>query len=222
MDRQYWTEERQKLFEWIKANGSESFADIYKGGVFNLFEKTPGYVRFVAHAARDLMNGMAAHKLGLERQQVQYAQLVEKLKLAFDSIHLIRPSLMEAKPLLETTTTNSEVSIPVQVMEKIEILLQEHARGSDRQSKSPYRFFQAFVSGPDDMKEAAEAFAKTWLNLQEWFKGAAHENGQLPSVKRLNDLQGKFQQLESIMLAVADHYQNTIKRIDEILDQANG
>ena len=39
MDRPYWTPNRQKLFEWITTNGSESFADLYKGAVFNLYER---------------------------------------------------------------------------------------------------------------------------------------------------------------------------------------
>ena len=223
MDRAYWNQDREKLFEWITTNGSASFADLYKGAVFNLFERTPGHVRFVAHAARDLMNGMPAHKLGRKRQRVQYSQLVSGLKRACDDAGLKRldtPTIV-ATPLPESPSAPSEVSIPAKVMEKVWVLLEEHDTGSKRQNQSPYLFFEAYVTGSDDMRHAADAFAETWLTLQRWFQESAHEGGSPPSAERLSNLQSKFEQLESIILAVADRYRNTIERIDEILDQAN-
>lgn len=45
-------------------NDQKPYAELYKGAVIILYENPPGYVRFVSHAVRDLMNGMAAAKKG--------------------------------------------------------------------------------------------------------------------------------------------------------------
>ena len=64
-----WNERRERIYRWMTDNGLPSYADLYKGAVLILYSRPPGYVRFVSHAVRDLMNGMAKSKKDLKRPQ---------------------------------------------------------------------------------------------------------------------------------------------------------
>ena len=54
------------------------YAEAYKGALDLLDKKSSGYITFVSHADRDLMNGLA--RLGTEREQVPYVNLVDELQ----------------------------------------------------------------------------------------------------------------------------------------------
>ena len=74
------TTNQQTVFDWLNTKlALPVFAEAYKGALHLLDAKAPGFVTFVAHTGRDLMNGLAPAVAGIQRQQVQYAQLVGKL-----------------------------------------------------------------------------------------------------------------------------------------------
>ena len=54
------TERQQTVFDWINdALELPVYAEAYKGALEQLNNKSSGYITFVSHAGRDLMNGLA-------------------------------------------------------------------------------------------------------------------------------------------------------------------
>jgi hypothetical protein len=220
VNKTYWNSDREKIYGWMAANDLKSFAEIYKGAVTNLFEKTPGHVRFVAHAVRDLMNGMAATKLGRTRTQVKYVDLVGNLLVEWKKCNL--PKGTETLNPIDTDENSpASPTIPKEVLLSVQKLFQEHEEGRRRSEESPYLFFQVFLPNPASPESIPESYAKMWKLLRKWFLDQCHESGKLPEQEIFDQIEPKFTQLEAILLSVADRYSNTITTIDEILDDAN-
>ncbi len=222
MDRPYWNDERARLHRWIAENACSSFAAIYKGAVINLCEKNPGYLRFVSHAVRDIMNGMAPFKLRLERKQVQYVDIVGKLHVLWleKSLPLRAPSPIEGQPIPDTPELTTEVPVGGAVLEQIQVLIEAHADGRKRNDDSASNFVQAFSQNPTKTP-VPESFAITWQELHKWFRRRAHENGNSPSAEEIALLESKFVQFELLLLSFGDKYQHSLGRLDEILEEAN-
>ncbi len=202
------------------ANDLMSYAELYKGAVTNLYEKTPAHERFVAHAVREVMNGMAKCKRGITRPQVQYVQLLDKLQSIWDQHRL--PKGPEVLALANSTGEENPIaSIPTQIVTQIQLLLREHEEGRKRSKDSPYIFFEVFLPNPVSRDAIPEAYTQMWNSLHNWFMAEAHAGGKLPDQQAIDQLESKFKQLESVLLSVADRYSNTISRLDEILDKAN-
>ena len=71
--------EQQTVFDWLNDELQlPVFAEAYKGALELLEKKSPGYITFVSHAGRDLMNGLA--RLGSGREQVQYVNRLDELQ----------------------------------------------------------------------------------------------------------------------------------------------
>jgi hypothetical protein len=218
----YWNGQRQKIYDWMATNGLESYAQLYKGAVVNLYEKTPGYVRFVAHAVRDMTNGMAAYKLGRERSQVPYVHLVGDLQMQWLAEKL--PAGSETLTPDETPdhlAASQKLEISSEVTAKIQYLLGKHEEGRRRSEESPFLFFEAFLPNQVARKQIPQAHREMWKELQNWFRSHCHENGKLPSTEVTSRIEEQFNKLEKIILTVADRFTNTIKNVDEILDKAN-
>jgi hypothetical protein len=224
MDKTYWTSERQQIYEWIVSQGLQSFAETYQGAVYILYERVPGYVRFVAHSARDLMNGMAPCKLGLKRQQVKYQDLVEGLRIAWAAATLPKgPEVLHRdQDLSDCRDTAVDSHVPKQIVACVHHLLGEHEKGRLRSNQTPNLFFEAFLPPRKGVNQPDAAFIKVWKGLHKWFQNACHESGKPPTLEIVQQLESKFVQFEQIVLSVADRYRNTVKRLDEILDEANG
>jgi hypothetical protein len=52
----------------------------YRGAAVLLTQKSAGYISFVAHTGRDLMNGLASAAAGVKSGRVQYQSHVDKLQ----------------------------------------------------------------------------------------------------------------------------------------------
>ena len=203
-------------------NNLQSYADLYKGAVTNLYEKIPGYVRFVAHAVRDLTNGMAACKLGRDRQQVQYVQLVGDLLQVWEVHGLPKGSeTLTVSDVGAAPTPALTLTVPGKVVTQIQTLLREHEAGRSRKNESPYLFFEAFLPNATGRDALPDAYPDLWKNLKDWFTAQCHEGGHSPDTDVVGKIEGKFEQLEVILLSVADRYTNTINKVDEILEEAN-
>jgi hypothetical protein len=141
VNNKHWHSNREKIYGWMVANDLKSYAELYKGAVENLYKKTPGYVRFVSHAVRDLMNGMAATKLGRTRNQVDYVDLVGKLLMNWKKFNL--PKGTESlNPVESDENTQANLIIPREVFVSVQKLFQEHEEGRKRSEESPFIFLR--------------------------------------------------------------------------------
>ena len=74
-----------RIYKWINDTLQLSvYADLYAGAAILLKQKPPGYMTFVAHAGRDLMNGLARTVRGDKRQQVPYANHLDRIKSVWE------------------------------------------------------------------------------------------------------------------------------------------
>ena len=73
---------KQKVvFNWLNEQlRLPVYAEVYKGACDLLYRKSPGYIVFVCHAGRDLMNGLAPAVTGKDRQQAQYVNFFDDLE----------------------------------------------------------------------------------------------------------------------------------------------
>ena len=75
------TERQQTVFDWIHDNLElPVYAAAYKGALDLLNKKSAGYITFVSHAGRDLMNLLASAMKGPNPKRVQYVDLVNAFK----------------------------------------------------------------------------------------------------------------------------------------------
>ena len=59
------------------------FADSYGGAMQFMQEKPPGFVTFVSHAGRDIMNLLANEFLQVKAGRVDYVKLVETISVSW-------------------------------------------------------------------------------------------------------------------------------------------
>ncbi len=75
------TKNQQTVYNWINDDLElPVYAEAYKGALEQLNKKSSGYITYVSHTGRDIMNGLASDAEGITRQRVQYEQLVDKFK----------------------------------------------------------------------------------------------------------------------------------------------
>ena len=73
--------EQTRVYEWLNSDLSlPVFAEAYKGAAVLLSQKPAGYISFVAHTGRDLMNRLASTVAGIKSDRVQYQQHIDKLQ----------------------------------------------------------------------------------------------------------------------------------------------
>ena len=76
------SKEQQRVYEWLNDGLSlPVFAEAYKGAAILINQRPAGYVSFVAHAGRDLMNRLASTVAGIKSERVQYQQHIDKLQI---------------------------------------------------------------------------------------------------------------------------------------------
>ena len=152
--------EQQTVFDWIECELEwPVYAEIYKGALNLLNNKSPGYITFVSHAGRDLMNGLPQH--GRKREQVQYVNRLNELQNCWEN---------EWGTKEENATDNTENGhfIPYEICKKIQDLIEEHRVGRLRASEVDSRFFTKFLDYRDKEK-IPEHFVQEWKAARDWF-----------------------------------------------------
>jgi hypothetical protein len=112
--------EQQRVYDWLNDDLSlPVFAEAYKGAAILIDQKPAGYVSFVAHAGRDLMNILARTVAGIKSERVQYQEHIDKLqdewRDEWRSIDYFSPEVIEKGHL-----------IPTEVCQRISTLIDEH------------------------------------------------------------------------------------------------
>src|SRR5262245_43750659 len=66
VEQTYWTDNRREIAQWL-GREAPSLAPIYEGALHVLYaQKFPGRTRFVAHAVREIRNGLPAAIVGFK------------------------------------------------------------------------------------------------------------------------------------------------------------
>ena len=209
------TSNQQIVFDWINDDLElPVYAAAYKGALDLLNKESAGYITFVSHAGRDLMNGLVSAVKSIGRHQVQYVQLVDDFKddwrnewggEEFDTI--------------EDNHENGHL-IPNETCKKIKKLVEEHTEGRLRAEDRNSSFFTTFLDYLDK-ESIPENLSQEWQNAIQWFREHAHLREGEFEIHESNEVERHFRNLDSFLYAAAGSELEQLRSIHEILEEAN-
>ncbi len=209
------TTEQQNVFDWLNDKLQVPvFAEAYKGALDLLDEKPPGYITFVAHTGRDIMNLLARTITGTEGGLVEYRMHVNKLQAKWQP---------EWGGQGLTTSDNAQVGhlIPYDICQIIKDLIADHETGQKRENMADILFFRTFLDY-DDKDRIPQNFLKEWKAAKKWFLAHAHLRPRRFAADAPSEVTRHFQALDGLLYVAASSEFERIRGIHEILEETNG
>ena len=209
------TSNQQAIFDWLNdVLELPVYADAYRGALDLLNRKSTGYITFVSHAGRDLMNGLVSAVKGITRQQVQYVQLVNDFKNDWRN-----EWGAEGFNTREDNGENGHL-IPNKVCAKIKKLVDEHTEGRLRSEDIDSSFFTTFLDY-SDKEGIPENLSQEWRHARRWFMKHAHLREEEFGIQEADEVEQHFKHLDSLLYAAAGSELEQLRSIHEILEEAN-
>lgn len=204
------TEKQQTIYEWLDNKLQLSvYAEAYKGAVHLLKEKYPGYVTFVSHTGRDIMNSLAKDVAGITTSRVEYEQLVEKIKWQDE---------WRGQGLSPSQHQGDGHTIPYNVCARITNLIEKHKEGKSRNQRAGDFFFDTFL-GHSDIDKTSNL--KKWNEARKFFLKTTHLREKGFSEEAPSKVKEHFETLEKFLYIAATSEYSRIRSLDEILEEAN-
>ena len=205
---------QERIFKWINDTlRLPAYADLFGGAAKFLKQKPPGYVTFVAHAGREMMNGLARTYRGDVRQQVQYVNRLNEIEVNWDDA-------WGAPVGFSDTEEPSHHAIPRAICVKLHELIEDHRTGRRRSEETNEVFFLTFLNYLNG-DEIPGNFITEWKDAKRWFQEHAHAREELPSGEAVTQIEKHFSFLESMLEVAAGSQYERIKGLDEILAETN-
>jgi hypothetical protein len=208
--------EQQRVYEWLNNDLSlPVFAAAYKGAAFLLNQQPAGYVSFVAHTGRDMMNYLAAEISGIKSgsRRVDYVEHINGIQIDWQDEWQfsddLSPEVFERGHL-----------IPIEVCQKISILIEDHKSGQEREADKVALFFSTFLDYSDKDKIPGN-FISEWKAAKRWFGAHAHLRKGIFREDIHRDLVKHFTCLDGYLYIAASSQYERLKEINEILDATN-
>ena len=203
-----------RVYEWLSDElNLPVYAEAYKGAIYLLHYKPSGYITFVAHAGRDLMNGLASDVAGIKRSQVKYKEHFDELQ----GIWLDEWTLTEN--LLPDGNKKGHF-IPIPVCQKITKFIDEHKAGQKRSSDSDGLFFATFLDY-DDQDKIPINFLDNWKSTKQWFQKHVHLREKSFDGDTEKYLVRNFGDLEGYLYIAASSQFDRLQVLNEILEETN-
>ena len=205
---------QQRVYQWLNDDLSlPVFAEAYKGAAILLSQKPAGYISFVAHAGRDLMNILASTVAGIKSGRVQYQQHIDKLQCDW------RDEWRLSGDLSQEAVENGHL-IPAEVCQRITDLIEEHKSGRVRSSEADGLFFSTFLDYSDKVK-IPQNFLSEWKAAKDWFLKHAHLREKPFRAETDGDLVKYFICLDGYLYIAASSQYERLRSLNEILDATN-
>lgn len=205
---------QQRIYEWLNSDLSlPVFAEAYKGATILINQKSAGYISFVAHAGRDLMNGLASTVAGIKSERVQYQQHIDKLQRDW------REEWRFSNELSPEVDEKGHL-IPIDVCQKISSLIDEHKSGRMRSSEADGLFFSTFLDYSDKDRIPCDLLSE-WRAAKKFFLSNVHLREKPFRIETENDLEKHFNCLDGYLFIAASSQYNRLKDLNEILDATN-
>lgn len=205
---------QKRVYEWLNEKlDLPVFAEAYKGAAILVIQRSAGHVSFVAHAGRDLMNGLAPTANGITRPQVQYVKLVNDIQDDW------KDEWGSGTKLSQDVVEESH-AIPHRVCRKISTLVAEHQSGRKRTLEAEGQFFSTFLDYSDKNKIPKNLISE-WRAAKLWFSKNNHLRKK-PFRAEINDeLVKHFKCLDDYLYIAASSQYERLKALDEILESTN-
>ncbi|OIP53080.1 MAG: hypothetical protein AUK31_02175 [Fibrobacteres bacterium CG2_30_45_31] len=198
------------IYEWLKNDlDMPTYADVFLGAVFQLKKRPSGFVTFVSHAGRDIMNGVATSKIGIKREQTQY-------KGVLDEIQTDWPFDLQENRQVEVDGESGYL-ISRKCYKKLNKLIHEHQAGRVRSSDADDLFFQSFLDYPDKERIPLN-FKNEWATTKAWFLAHTHLNGGSFSQVEMDECADRFGILENFLYIAASSQFERLKSFKIVLN----
>lgn len=208
------TKNQQIVFNWLNNKLQlPVFAELYKGALYLLDKKPAGYITFVAHAGRDLMNRLAATVNGITSQNDQQKNRLDELQ---------KDWLDEwgTQGINRSNDPESGHLIPYEICEKIKNLIDAHAAGRLRSSDADSLFFSTFLGYNDGVKIGTDFFQE-WKDAKKWFLKHTHLRKDNFETDAPSEVQRHFGTLDSLLYDAATSEFGRMRIINDILEETN-
>lgn len=219
-----WPKHRQELLDWLKRE-SPSLAELYEGSLCLLFKNNiPGRVRFISHAVREIRNRLPDVIAGYKSSQnINYKNSLDDISKLWEKTGLgvqsITPESLSSDQL--QGALDSSVSLPKPIFDKIAQLVFEHNAVRETRMESAYRLFEAISPENIALKAHMRPVIIHWLDVTEWFMKKTHDSGIIDSGFDWKEIQEKFELFEDMLGALVRGFFQTVKELDEILEETN-
>jgi hypothetical protein len=204
--------EQQTVFDWLNDElDLRVYAEAYKGALELLDKKSPGYITFVSHTGRELMNGLP--RLGVDREQVQYVSRLEEIQENWkDEWGEKRDNKME-------DAENGHL-IPYEIREKIQDLIVAHRAGRLRASEADSLFFSTFLHYAD-IERIPQSLLTEWQDARKSFVSYSHLRDEEFEMDAPSKVESHFRMLDNLLYAVASGDFERIRIVYESLETTN-
>ena len=205
---------QQRVFDWLNDKLQlPVFAEGYKGALQFINDQSPGYITFVAHAGRDLMNTLAKTVSGISFSRFQYEQHLDRLQNEWKEE-------WGAKGFNLMDNTENGHLIPFKTCQKIKKLLEEYKRVQLRVTDKDELFFTTFLAY-EDKEQIPSNFWQAWIAARKWFVEHAHlREGEFSNNTR-HEIVEHFKTLDDLLYVAASSEYERIKNLHEILEETN-
>lgn len=209
-------DQQKKVYEWLNdVLRMPVFAEAYMGAAIFINQKPAGYISFVAHAGRDLMNNLASEFSGINSGagRVDYVKHVDGLQIDWQDKWNVSDDLVPEGIKLSH-------SIPIDVCQKISAMIEDHKSGKERDEDKAARFFSLFLDYSDKDKIPSNILSE-WKAAKKWFQGHTHLRKGNFKVETDRDLTMHFRCLEGFLYIAASSQYERLRSLNEILDATN-
>ena len=208
-------ERQQTVYNWINDDLElPVYAEAYKGALDLLDKKAAGYITFVSHTGRDLMNGLTSEAVGITRPRVDYVYLVGKFADNWKN-----EWGGEGFDTLEDNDGNGH-PIPNEICKEIKDLVDEHKSGRLRAEEKGSLFFTTFLDY-QDKESIPDNLSREWRNAIRWFLGHAHLREKEFEAHAPDEVERHFKNLDNFLYAAAGSEREQLRSIYEILEETN-
>jgi hypothetical protein len=208
---------RRELRAWLSRN-APSLAELYQAALIQLRDRPPGYFRLVAHAVREIGNGLPQWVAGVERPgRLDHTSRLDAIIVIWQKSGLLQDTFGEA----ELPDAHVAFSIPGDAARAVIQLLNDHLAARLRPAEFAQRLFTGAAPENAEFESALEPVLKQWVSTIRWFVGNAHDNGRCDHESDHDELVRRFDLFEKGLMAVVRGFYSTIEELDAILEDTN-
>lgn len=206
--------DQQTVFNWINDELQlPVFAEVYKGALHFLDKKPPGFISFVSHAGRDLMNSLARTVLVIKPGRVPYENLVDELQREWKDEWCSRG-------FSAIDNTEGGHLVPFKICDMVKNLIDKHREGRLNASEADNLFFTIFL-GDDIRATIRRNFFKDWTAARKWFLKHTHVRENEFEIEASSEVVRHFRTLDKLLYVAATSEIGRMRTINAILEKTN-
>ena len=209
---------RTKACDWLRSLGAVSLAELYEGAIRMLENRSPGYIRFVAHAVREIANRLPG-KVDEEHERdfLPYPERMEAIRGEWAGEAFTPPT----SPL--GTGPSAVETMPQNIAAMFKGLLDDHIAATQRIERSTRGLIvkASMRIGVELDADTIAVRVREWNQLTRWFVKQAHDRGIADGDFNQEEFRRKCELFETMLASLFQDYVDAQEGANEILERAN-